>query len=81
MTTKCNACSYLGSYTAVAGGCYQEHYWGFSGGSVVKNPPANAEDRCSIPGLGRSHMLQCTSLFYLLLCATTAEPVARAQEL
>ena len=23
------------------------------GGSVVKNPPTNAEDTCSIPGLGR----------------------------
>jgi len=31
--------------------------WGFSGGSVVKNPPANAGDAGdvgSIPGLGRS---------------------------
>ena len=27
---------------------------GFPGGSVVKNPPANAEDSSSIPGLGRS---------------------------
>ena len=27
---------------------------GFPGGAVVKNPPANAEDRSSIPGLGRS---------------------------
>ena len=26
----------------------------FPGGSVVKNPPANAEDADSIPGLGRS---------------------------
>ena len=25
-------------------------------GSVVKNPPANAGDMGSIPGLGRSHM-------------------------
>ena len=30
---------------------------GFLGGSVVKNPPANAGDMGSIPGLGRSHML------------------------
>ena len=30
----------------------------FPGGSVVKNPPANAGDTDSIPGLGRSHMLQ-----------------------
>ena len=29
---------------------------GFPGGSVVKNPPANAGIG-SIPGLGRSHML------------------------
>ena len=27
---------------------------GLSGGSVVKNPPANAEDLGSIPGSGRS---------------------------
>ena len=31
---------------------------GFSGGIVVKNPPANAGDAGSTPGLGRSHMLQ-----------------------
>ena len=30
---------------------------GFPGGSVVKNPPANAGDTGSIPGLERSHML------------------------
>ena len=28
----------------------------FAGGSVVKNPPANAGDTGSSPGLGRSHM-------------------------
>ena len=28
--------------------------WGFPGGSVVKNPPANAGDVGWIPGLGRS---------------------------
>ena len=28
------------------------------GGSVVKNPPANAEDMGSIPDLGRSHKPQ-----------------------
>ena len=28
--------------------------WGFPGGSAVKNPPANAGDAGSIPGLGRS---------------------------
>ena len=27
--------------------------WGFSGGSVVKNPPANAGEAGSIPGLGK----------------------------
>ena len=29
-------------------------HWGFPGGSVVKNPPANAGDTGSNPGLGRS---------------------------
>ena len=28
--------------------------WGFSDGSVVKNPPANVEDTSSVPGWGRS---------------------------
>ena len=28
----------------------------FPGGTMVKNPPANAGDVGSIPGLGRSHM-------------------------
>ena len=28
----------------------------FSGGPMVKNPPANARDKGSIPGPGRSHM-------------------------
>ena len=32
--------------------------WEFPGGTVVKNPPANAGDTGSIPGHGRSHMLQ-----------------------
>ena len=31
---------------------------GFPGGAVVRNPPANAGDTGSCPGLGRSHMLQ-----------------------
>ena len=30
--------------------------WGFPGGSVVKNPPANAGDTNSFPGPGRSTM-------------------------
>ena len=30
--------------------------WGFSSGSVVKNPLAIAEDMCSNPDPGRSHM-------------------------
>ena len=33
-------------------------FGGFLGGSVVKNPPANAGNMGLIPDLGRSHMLQ-----------------------
>ena len=29
---------------------------GFPGGTVVKNPPANAGDKGSSPGLGKYHM-------------------------
>ena len=32
--------------------------WGFPGGAVVENPPANAGDTGSSPGPGRSHMPQ-----------------------
>ena len=32
--------------------------WGFPGGAMVKNLPANAGDTGSSPGLGRSHMPQ-----------------------
>ena len=43
-------------------------YWGFSDGSVVKNPPANAGDVGLIPGPGRDpeegnyNSLQCSCL-------------------
>ena len=30
--------------------------WGFPGGAVVENLPANGGDTGSSPGLGRSHM-------------------------
>ena len=36
----------------------KEEYEDFSGGPVVKNPPANAGDMGSISAPGRSHMLQ-----------------------
>ena len=32
------------------------YVWGFPGGAVVENLPANAGDTASSPGLGRSHM-------------------------
>ena len=34
----------------------QKSSWGFPGGAVVENLPANAGDTGSSPGLGRSHM-------------------------
>ena len=33
-------------------------FWGFPGGAVVENLPANAGDTGSSPGLGGSHMPQ-----------------------
>ena len=35
----------------------QKESWGFPGGTVVENLPANAGDMGLSPGLGRSHML------------------------
>ena len=34
----------------------KSYRWGFPGGAVIKNLPANAGDTGSIPGPGRSHM-------------------------
>ena len=54
---------------------------GFPGGATVENPPANAGDTGSSPGLGRSHMPrsnwarepQLLSLRIRSLCSTTRE--------
>ena len=59
------------------------YLWGFPGGAVVENPPANAGDTGSSPGLGRSHMLrsncardpQLLSLCIWSLCSATREAV------
>ena len=55
--------------------------WGFPGGTVVENLPADAGDTGSSPGLGRSHMLrsnwarepQLLSLRVWSLCSATRE--------
>ena len=60
---------------------YKEHDWGFPGGAVVENLPANAGDTGSSPGLGRSHMPQSgwarepqlLSLRVWSLCSATRE--------
>ena len=36
--------------------CQKSNLWGFPGGAVVENLPANAGDTGSSPGLGRFHM-------------------------
>ena len=62
---------------------FQNLNQGFSGGAVVENPPANAGDMGSSPGLGRSHMPrsgwarvaepQLLSLRIRSLCSATRE--------
>ena len=50
---------------------------GFPGGSVVKNPPANAGNMGSIPDLGGSHVPQSNSApapQLLSLCSRAQEP-------
>ena len=48
--------AYLGRASAWKGMDRKLHY-GFPGGAVVKNPPANVGDTGSSSGPGRSHML------------------------
>lgn len=43
-------------YLKKVGGRYRNICPGTPGGPVAKNPPANAENMGSVPGLGRSHM-------------------------
>jgi len=47
-------------YKLASSGTFDEFestpWWGFPGGSVVKNPPANAKDMGLIPGPRRSLM-------------------------
>ena len=43
---------HLGEWTE---GWIKKEIWGFPGGAVVKNLPANAGDTGSSPGPGRSH--------------------------
>ena len=58
-------------------------FWGFPGGAVVENLPANAGDVGSSPGLGRFHMPwsgwarepQLLSLCVWSLCSSTREAV------
>ena len=54
------------------------HSGGFPGGPVVKNPAANAGDMGSIPGLGRSHLLE--QLSPRVTAAEACAPRARAQQ-
>ena len=49
----------------------------YPGGAVVKNPPANAGDIGSSPGLGRSHMQRSNKAHapqLLSLCSRACEP-------
>ena len=58
-----------------------KRWWGFPGGAVVENLPANAGDMGSSPGLGGSHMPQSgwarepqlLSLRVWSLCSATRE--------
>ena len=36
---------------------FKTPFWGFPGGSMVKDPPANAADTASAPGPGGFYML------------------------
>ena len=55
-TTNDPAIPLLGIYPREMKTGYQKDIWGFPGGAVVENLPANAGDTGSSPGLGRSHM-------------------------
>ena len=47
-------CDFFGIFLLTVLNIWFDSLWGFPGGSVVKNLPANAGDAGSIPGFGRS---------------------------
>ena len=49
--------------------------WDFSGGTVDKNPPANAGDVSSIPGPGRFHNVEYVHAQSLQSCPTLCDPM------
>ena len=49
---------------------------GFPGGTVVKNPPANARDMGLSPGPGRSHMRRATKPMHHNYWPCALEPVS-----
>ena len=51
--SKCTLCVHFLTYISLLALCYARYSRGFPGGSVVKNPPANAGDAGSVPGSGR----------------------------
>ena len=61
---------------------FKKERWGFPGGTVVENLPANAGDAGSSPGPGRSHMPwsnwahepQLLSLHVWSLCSQQERP-------
>ena len=56
------------------GGRSKNGGWGFPGGVVVENPPADAGDTGSSPGPGKSHMLRTRALQLLSLHSRAHEP-------
>ena len=59
LTVRCTEC--FSSKKILLKNCYLKPFWGFPGGAVVKNPPANAGDTGSSPGPGRSRMPRSNS--------------------
>ena len=53
VTSKITDCRYTTTNIII-----MKKVWGFPGGSVVKNQPANAENTGLVPGLGSCHMLR-----------------------
>ena len=53
--------------------------WSFPGGSVIKNPPADAGDTCSVPGPGSPHVpwsSEAPVTWLLSQCSRAQEPLS-----
>ena len=77
---SCSVTSFSDTASSMVQVCSKTEIQGFPGGSVVKNPPANAGDTGSVPGPGGSYMPQSNQAHVPQLLSLCSRVSALQQE-